>query len=242
MRPLPGLSDKYAIERELGRGGMAAVYLAEDKRHARKVALKVLDAGVAGSMGIERFLREIRIAARLSHPHIVPLYDSGESAGAVFYVMPYVIGETLRDRLARGPMAMRDVLRVAREVAGALDYAHRQGVVHRDMKPDNIMLTEGHAVITDFGVARAIAEATHASITSVGMTVGTPAYMSPEQCGGDESPLDGRCDQYAFACVLYEMITGKPPFTGSTAMSLLAQHLTATPQRLSAPEPVPATV
>ena len=234
------LSDRYIVERELGRGGMAAVYLATDKRHDRKVAIKVLDSNVAGSLGVDRFLREIQIAARLTHPHIVPLYDSGETAGAVFFVMPYIAGESLRDRITReGPMPLRTVARIASDVAGALDYAHRQGVIHRDIKPDNVMFTDGHAVVADFGIARAIAEATDGTLTIAGTVVGTPAYMSPEQGTGGEAPLDGRCDQYALACVVFEMLTGVPPFTGPSALAMMVQHMTASPPRLTTPERVP---
>jgi predicted ATPase len=232
------LGDRYAIERELARGGMATVYLASDRRHARQVALKVLDGTVAGALGVDRFLREIEIAARLSHPHIVPLYDSGEANGTVFYVMPFVAGQSLRDRFNKsGPMTLAEVARIAREVAGALDYAHREGVVHRDIKPENILLSEGHAVVTDFGIARAIAQATGQTLTQTGMFVGTPPYMSPEQANGDVD-VDGRADQYSLACVLYELLSGHPPFVGPTAMSVVAQHMSKPAPALRAATPV----
>jgi predicted ATPase len=218
------LGDRYAIERELARGGMATVYLASDRRHRRRVALKVIDGSVAGSLGVGRFLREIEIAARLSHPHIVPLYDSGDANGSVYYVMPFVAGESLRERLTRtGPLTLAEVARIAREVASALDYAHRQGVVHRDIKPENILLSEGHAVVADFGIARAVAEASGSTLTQTGVFVGTPPYMSPEQATGDV--VDGRADQYSLACVLYELISGSPPFMGPTAMAVVSQHV-----------------
>jgi serine/threonine-protein kinase len=179
------LSGRYTIERELGRGGMATVYLAEDLKHHRQVAVKVLDPGLAQTLGAERFLREIETAANLTHPHILPVFDSGEADGFLFYVMPFVEGETLQSRLEEEKqLPLEDALRITREIADALDYAHRQGVIHRDVKPANIMLEEGHAVLADFGVARAVSEARDDRITSTGTSIGTPAYMSPEQGTG----------------------------------------------------------
>ena len=233
------LGERYSIERELARGGMATVYVASDRRHQRRVAIKVLDASIAGSVGVDRFLREIQIAARLNHPHIVPLYDSGRAEQAVYYVMPFVAGESLRDRLARsGPMAFTEVARIAREVGSALDYAHREGIVHRDIKPENILISEGHAVVADFGIARALMEAADRTLTQAGAFVGTPPYMSPEQATGD-APVDGKSDQYSLACVLYELLSGKPPFGGHSLMAIIGQHVNAPPPPLVSNMPVP---
>src|SRR5678816_3342076 len=191
------LASRYRIERELGSGGMAVVFLAEDLRHRRRVALKVLRPDLAAEIGSGRFLREIETAARLTHPHILPIHDSGEAGRFLYYVMPYVEGESLRGRLTREKqLPLDDALRIAREVADALSYAHSHGVVHRDIKPENILLQSGHAVVADFGIARAIREAAASNLTQSGMAIGTPAYMSPEQAAG-ESVLDGRSDQYA---------------------------------------------
>ncbi len=219
------LADRYAVERELGRGGMATVFLAEDRKHRRSVAIKVLHADLAAALGEERFLREIEIAARLQHPHILPLYDSGSAAGFLYYVMPYVEGESLRDRLTREKqLSLEDALRIATEVAGALAYAHSHGIVHRDIKPENIMLSGGTAVVSDFGIARAVTAAGDGQqLTQTGTVIGTPAYMSPEQSTAN-TELDGRSDQYSLACVVYEMLVGAPPFTGPTAQAVIARH------------------
>ena len=217
------LLSHYDIERELGRGGAAVVYLAQDLRHSRLVALKVLRAEVASVLGTDRFLREISIAARLSHPHILPLYDSGEVEGFVYYVMPYVEGDSLEVRLANeGRLAVDESLRIASEVAKALDYAHRHGIIHRDIKPGNVLFSDGHALITDFGFARALNEA-RGRLTPAGLVVGTPVYMSPEQASGWED-LDGRADIYSLGCTLFEMLTGEPPFTATTPLAVLARH------------------
>src|SRR5256714_6571785 len=204
---------------------MATVFLAEDLKHHRSVAIKVLHSELAAALGSERFLREIEIAARLQHPHILPLYDSGAAAGLLYYVMPYVEGESLRDRLAREKqLSLEDALRIATEVAGALAYAHSHGIVHRDIKPENIMLSGGTAVVADFGIARAVSVAGDGGhLTQTGTIIGTPAYMSPEQATGSED-IDGRSDQYSLACVAYEMLVGEPPFTGSTAQAIIARH------------------
>jgi TolB-like protein len=226
------VSDRYRIERALGRGGMATVFLAEDLKHGRRVAIKVLDPEVVAVIGPERFLREIETVARLTHPHILPLHDSGVAGDLLYYVMPYVEGESLRDRLTREKqLPLMDALRIAREVAGALSYAHRRGLVHRDIKPENILLEEGHAIVADFGVARAITAAGNEKLTHTGATVGTPAYMSPEQVAGGS--VDARSDVYALGCVLYEMLAGQTPFTGPTAESIVFQHLNAVPPRLA---------
>ena len=219
------VADRYAVERELGRGGMATVFLAEDLKHHRPVAIKVLHADLTAALGAERFLREIEIAARLQHPHILPLYDSGAATGFLYYVMPYVEGESLRDRLTREKqLPQDDALRIATEVAGALAYAHSRGVVHRDIKPENIMLSGGTAVVADFGIARAVSAAgAGRHLTETGTIIGTPAYMSPEQATGSEE-IDGRSDQYSLACVVYEMLVGEPPFTGPTAQAVLARQ------------------
>src|SRR6266705_5103944 len=219
------LADRYAGERELGRGGMATVFLAEDLKHRRPVAIKVLHPELAAAVGADRFLREIELAARLQHPHILPLYDSGTAAGFLYYVMPYVEGESLRDRLEREKqLPLEDTLRIGGEVAGALAYAHSHGVVHRDVKPENVMLSGGTAVVADFGIARAVTAAGEEhQLTQTGTVIGTPAYMSPEQATGS-AEIDGRSDQYSLACVVYEMLVGEPPFTGPTAQAVMARH------------------
>ena len=231
------LAGRYRIERQLGSGGMATVYLAEDLKHHRQVALKVLRPELAAVLGPERFLREIEIAAKLNHPHILPLFDSGEAEGVLYYVMPYVAGESLRERLSREKqLGIEDALQIAREVADALDYAHRRGVVHRDIKPENILLEERHAAVADFGIARGISVAGGERITATGVAVGTPEYMSPEQASG-RGELDGRSDIYALGCVFYEMLAGHPPFTGTTAQEILARHSMDEVPSLSAARP-----
>lgn len=231
------LTDRYTLERELGRGGMATVYLAHDLRHHRRVALKVLDADLGSFIGRERFQREIEIAARLQHPNIIPLFDSGSSDDLLFYVMPFIEGESLRDRLDRETqLPFDDALAITREVSGALDYAHEQGVVHRDIKPANILLSEGHALVADFGIARAVAAAGGPELTERGLALGTPTYMSPEQASG-RAAVDGRTDVYALGCVLYEMLAGQPPFTGPTVQAVLARHLQERPPSLQVVRP-----
>ncbi len=218
------LPSHYIIDRELGRGGMALVYLARDTRHERFVALKTLRPEIAIALGRERFLREIKLAARLQHPNILPVYDSGDAGGTLFYVMPYVEGESLRDRLEREPqLPVDDALHIAKEVAEALAYAHSHDVVHRDIKPENIMLSGGHAIVTDFGIARAVSAAGGDKLTQTGLAIGTPAYMPPEQASGSEQ-VDRRSDIYSLACVLYETLAGQPPFTGPTAQAIMARH------------------
>jgi TolB-like protein len=220
-----GLADRYAIERELGRGGMATVYLATDLRHDRPVALKVLHPQLAASLGPERFLREIKLAARLQHPHILTVLDSGDTAGRLWFTMPFIEGESLRDRLVRDKqLAVEDAVRIAREAADALDYAHRHGVIHRDIKPENILLSDGHALVADFGIARTLGGDEH--LTETGMAIGTPAYMSPEQAAG-ERDLDARTDIYSLGTVLYELLAGEPPFTGPTAQAMAARRLSS---------------
>lgn len=215
---------QYDIRREIGRGGMAYVFLARDLKHDRDVAVKVLRPELSAAVGPDRFLREIAFEARLQHPHILPLYDSGETDNLLYYVMPFVAGESLRDRLEREQqLPIADALAITRDVADALSYAHSQGVVHRDIKPENILLTEGHAVVADFGIARAIQHSAEEPITDSGFVLGTPAYMSPEQASA-EATLDGRSDVYALGCVLFEMLTGAPPFTGRTAQAVIARH------------------
>ena len=218
------LRSRYTIDRELGRGGMATVYLARDLKHDRSVALKVLHPELAATLGPARFLQEIQVIARLQHPHILPLIDSGEANGLVYYLMPYVEGESLRDRLRREKqLSLEDALRIAREVALALDYAHRRGVVHRDIKPENILLSDNQALVADFGVARAVEAAGGERLTETGLAIGTPSYMSPEQAAG-ERDLDGRSDIYSLGCVLYEMLVGDAPFSGPSARAITARH------------------
>jgi eukaryotic-like serine/threonine-protein kinase len=220
------LAGRYRLEHQIGRGGMAIVYLAHDLRHDRPVALKVLRSELAAALGPERFLREIRLTARLDHPHILPVLDSGQDRGALWYTMPFVRGETLRDLIRREPQLPLDLaLELAHQIAGALDHAHRGGVVHRDLKPENILLSEGQARVADFGVARALDAAGGERITETGLVLGTPAYMSPEQAVGD-SAIDGRSDQYSLGCVLYEMLAGEPPFSGPTAQAVIARRMT----------------
>src|SRR5690242_20204198 len=228
------LADRYRLDREVGAGGMATVYLAQDIRHARRVALKVLRPELAAVIGAERFLAEIQLTANLQHPHILPLFDSGEADGYLFYVMPFVEGETLRDRLTREKqLAVPEAIRIAEEVAAALDYAHRHGVVHRDIKPENILLHDGSALVADFGIALAASKAGGARMTETGMSLGTPHYMSPEQAMG-EREITARSDVYALGCVLYEMLTGEPPFTGATAQAVVARVVTEAPRPLHA--------
>ncbi len=216
------LGEQYRVERELGRGGMAVVFLAQDLKHHRPVAIKLLKPELSAAIGSDRFVREIEIAATLQHPHILPLFDSGNAGGLLYYVMPFVEGESLRQRLAREPQLPLDAaLQITREVGSALAYAHDHGVIHRDIKPENIMVSDGQAVVADFGVARALA-ATAEPLTSSGMVVGTPHYMSPEQSSG--AAVDGRSDQYSLACTLYEMLIGEPPFGGPTFQAVRARH------------------
>jgi serine/threonine-protein kinase len=217
------LGERYRVERELGHGGMAVVFLAEDLKHRRHVAIKVLKPELSAVLGGERFLREIEIAAGLQHPHILPLYDSGQAGGMIYYVMPFAEGESLRQRLAREQqLPLDEALQITREVGTALQYAHEHGIIHRDIKPENIMLSGGQAVVADFGIARALDAASTEQLTLTGMVVGTPQYMSPEQSSG--SAVDGRTDQYSLACTLYEMLIGQPPFTGPTTQAVIARH------------------
>jgi len=239
-----GLADRYVIERELGRGGMATVYLARDTRLDRRVAIKVMLPDVSASVSAERFLREVQVAAQLNHPHVLGLHDSGrlsrvsngDTSGAelLYYVMPYVEGESLRDRLRRdGPLPLSDALRIASEVADALSFAHSRGVIHRDIKPENILLaahssvdrSHWRAMVADFGIARVLGDGGQ-GLTLTGVSVGTPAYMSPEQASGDRT-IDSRADLYSLGCVLYEMLVGEPPFTGPNAATIVARHLSA---------------
>ncbi|HEY4101845.1 MAG TPA: protein kinase [Gemmatimonadales bacterium] len=226
------IAGSYRIERALGEGGMAVVYLAEDLKHHRKVAIKVMRPELGATLGSDRFLREVEIAAGLTHPHILPVFDSGAVRDILYYVMPFVEGESLQQRIQReGQLQADDALRIAREVAEALAYAHERGIVHRDIKPANIMISRGHALVADFGIARAMD--TQTSITKTGLAVGTPQYMSPEQASGDTG-IDGRTDVYAMGCVLYEMLVGEPPFTGPNAQAIVLRSLTENPRPLAA--------
>src|SRR5688572_27731739 len=226
------LADRYHIEREIGAGGMATVYLARDVKHDREVALKVLRPDLSAVIGTERFLSEVKISARLDHPHILTLIDSGEADGMLYYVLPYVRGESLRGKLNREKqLGVDEALSITKQVASALDYAHAQGVVHRDIKPENILLHEGLAVLADFGIALAVKEAGGNRLTETGLSLGTPQYMSPEQATGDRA-LDRRSDIYSLAAVFYEMIAGEPPVTGATAQAMIAKLLTERPVKL----------
>jgi tRNA A-37 threonylcarbamoyl transferase component Bud32 len=236
------LADRYTVQRELGRGGMATVYLAQDLKHHRLVAIKILRPELAATLSRERFLREIEVAAGLDHPHILPLHDSGEADGLLYYVMPYVDGGSLRSRLDQEKqLRVEDALRITEQVAGALGYAHSRGVIHRDIKPENLLLAPGGARVADFGIARAIAVAAGENLTGTGVTVGTPAYMSPEQAAGSEE-LDGRSDLYSLGCVLYEMLAGEPPFTGSNPQSVIAKRWTEPAPLISRVREVPPGV
>ena len=222
------LTGRYAIERELGRGGMALVYLARDLRHDRTVALKLLQPEITSALTAERFLREIRITARLNHPNILGLFDSGAEDGFCYYVMPHLEGQTLRDRLEQeGRFAIADAIHIASEIGSALGYAHAQGVIHRDIKPENILFSAGRPLLTDFGLARAVSESQR-NITVAGMSLGTPPYMSPEQAQGLDT-IDHRSDIYALGCALFEMVSGRPPFVGNSAAQLIKQHVQDTP-------------
>src|SRR5262245_28039877 len=227
------LAAHYRLEHELGRGGFATVFLAQDLRHDRPVALKVLHPEVAATLGSERFKQEIRLAARLQHPHILGVYDSGDADGHLWFTMPFVEGESLRQRLDRErQIGLDEALRITREAADALEYAHRHGVVHRDIKPENILLSDRHALVGDFGIARAIGSS---GLTQTGVTVGTPAYMSPEQASGGE--VDTRTDIYALGCVLYEMLVGEAPFSGPNTVAVLSRIMTETPRPVRATRP-----
>jgi len=237
------LADRYTIERELGQGGMAVVYLAHDLRHDRRVALKVLRPELSAILGGERFLQEIKVTANLQHSHILPLYDSGSADGLLFYVMPYVEGESLRERLSREKqLPVDEAVQLTVQVASALDYAHRHGVIHRDIKPENILLQEGQALVADFGIALAVRRAGGQRLTETGLSLGTPQYMSPEQATADRD-LDARSDVYSLACVLYEMLAGEPPHTGPTSQAIIAKLITEEPRRVTLSRPaVPAHV
>ncbi|MDQ3698996.1 MAG: serine/threonine-protein kinase [Gemmatimonadota bacterium] len=248
------LADRYTVERELGRGGMATVFLAQEVKHGRPVAVKVMRPDFSPALGYDRFLREIGIAARLSHPHLVPLIDSGEAGGLLYYVSAYLPGGSLRDRLRRERrLPLPDALRIASEVGAGLDYAHRAGFVHRDVKPENILFAGSppdderpagtwHALLADFGVARAYGGAFGESATGLGFAVGTPEYMSPEQASG-EPRLDSRSDIYSLACVVYEMLAGEPPFGGDSPRATMAKHVSVAPRPVRAIRPeVPAAV
>ena len=236
------LRDRYVLERELGRGGMATVWLARDLKHGRPVALKVLHPGLAASLGPERFQREIQVAARLQHPHILTVLDSGEAAGQLWFTMPYVEGDSLRARLRRaGQLSVEETLRIARSVAAALDYAHAKGVIHRDIKPENILLHQGEPMVADFGISLAPSRPGQERLTETGLVLGTPAYMSPEQASASQK-LDGRSDQYSLACVVYEMLAGEPPYTGPTACGIIANGFSQPVPHLSTVRAVPRAV
>src|ERR1039458_9961116 len=230
------LSGSYTLERELGGGGMSRVFVAEETALGRKVVIKVLPPETAAQVSLERFKREILLAAKLQHPHIVPLHSAGESNGLPYFTMPFVEGESLRIRLARhGELPVNDAIRILREIASALAYAHEHGIVHRDIKPDNVLLSGGSAMVTDFGVAKALSASTNAElggVTSLGVALGTPAYMAAEQAAADPA-IDHRADIYAFGVLAYELLTGQPPFAGRTPQNLLAAHVTEAPEAIS---------
>jgi len=225
------VGDTYRIQKELGGGGMSHVFLAEEVRLARQVVIKVLPPEMGAGVNAERFEREIQLAARLQHPHIVPLLTAGASGDLLYYVMPFIAGESLRVKLAReGELPVHEAVRILREVVDALAYAHRNGVVHRDIKPDNVLISEGHAVVTDFGVAKAVsASSGGSSLTSLGVALGTPAYMAPEQAAADPH-VDHRADIYAVGALAYEMLSGRTPFTATTPQAMLAAHITQPPE------------
>jgi len=226
------LEGRYRIDRELGVGGMATVYLADDLRHGRRVAIKLLHPELSAVLGLERFLAEIKLTAGLQHPHILPLFDSGSADGLLYYVMPYVEGETLRRRLQRDrQLPVAEAIRLATEVADALEYAHGRGVVHRDIKPENILLQGDHAEVSDFGIALAVEQAGGSRLTQTGLSLGTPQYMAPEQATGEKT-VDQRADVYALGAVTYEMLAGEPPFTGPTAQAIVAKVITERPRPL----------
>ncbi|HJQ67210.1 MAG TPA: serine/threonine-protein kinase, partial [Gemmatimonadales bacterium] len=223
------LADRYRIERELGQGGMATVYLAQDLRHDRRVALKVLKPELAAVLGAERFVVEIKTTAALQHPHILPLFDSGTADGFLFYVMPFIDGETLRSKLDRETqLGIEEAIRITTQVADALDYAHRHGVIHRDIKPENILLHDGRPMVVDFGIALALSAAAGGRMTETGLSLGTPHYMSPEQATA-EKELTNRSDIYSLGSVLYEMLTGNPPHVGASAQQIIMKIVTETP-------------
>jgi serine/threonine protein kinase len=231
------LGPRYRLGAELGRGGMATVYRAVDTKHGREVAVKVLDQNIGSAIGLERFQREIAVSSALQHPNLVPLYDSGGEDGLLFYIMPLVAGESLRQRMKRETqLPLADALSIVRDVAAGLTHAHAAGIVHRDIKPENILLSGGKAMVADFGIARAVSSVGRADLTELGLAVGTPAYMSPEQADGMQQ-VDGRADVYALGCVLYEMLAGEPPFSGRTAQALLARHLNERPPSLQVVRP-----
>src|SRR4051812_15938474 len=220
------LADRYRIERELGAGGMATVYLAADLKHERRVAIKVLKPELAAVLGAERFVVEIKTTASLQHPHILPLFDSGEAGGFLFYVMPYIEGETIREKLNRETQfGVEEAVRITREIADALDSAHRRGVIHRDIKPENILLHDGRAIVMDFGIALAVSAAAGGRMTETGLSLGTPHYMSPEQATA-EKEITPRSDIYSLGAVLYEMLTGNPPYTGASAQQIIMKIIT----------------
>ena len=220
------LADRYTLDREIGRGGMATVYLARDVKHQRQVAVKVLDPELGAVVGAERFLAEIKVTANLQHPNLLPLFDSGEAGGLLFYVMPFVDGESLRVRLDREKqLPVDEAVRIAVAVANALAYAHTQGVIHRDLKPENILIQAGQPVVADFGIALAVSKAGGQRVTQTGLSLGTPQYMSPEQATGDRT-VDGRTDIYSLGAMTYEMLTGEPPHVGTTAQAIVAKLMT----------------
>src|SRR6476659_9564016 len=241
------LADRYEIEREIGAGGMATVYLAHDVRHERFVAVKVLQPELGAVLGVERFLAEIKVTANLQHPNLLPLFDSGAAEGLLFYVMPFVEGESLRARLEREKqLPIDEAIRISDAIANALDYAHSHGVIHRDLKPENILLQAGQPVIADFGIALAVSKAGGNRITQTGLSLGTPNYMSPEQATGDRV-IDARSDIYSLGAMTYEMLTGEPPHTGTNSHAVIARMLTEVPRpirstRAAVPEYVEATV